>query len=245
MSVSAQRKPTYSRTVACALDLANMVIDANLSAENPYIYEAGGGSRTGLSPRLLERSRTVVVDLSQEQLNKCNYADETVLGSVEDWCENSKVDLVSCKNVLEHVENVESSLRNFARSLKPGGILFVASPRKNSLQGIVTRCTPHSFHVWYYRKIKGDGLAGTPGNAPFPVCFSHGIEKGAMIHILEQEGLETICYFEYEGTHAQTLWRRKRPLYYLYRTVTFVADVLTLGIFEFGLSDFWIIARKT
>ena len=234
----------YSRTLARAFDLANMMIEANLSAEKPYIYEAGGGSRSALPQALLDRARTVVVDISQEQLEKCDYADETVLGSVEEWHDDGNVDLVSCINVLEHVADVESSLRCFSKSLKPGGILFVASPRKNSLQGIVTRFSPHWFHVWYYRNIKGDPRAGTPGNAPFSVCFAHGIEKGPMTDILRHEGLKILCFFEYEGTHARTLWRRKRPLYYAYRAVTAVADFVTFGIFKFGLSDFWMVARK-
>ena len=245
MSQSTQKPLTHSRAVARAFDLANMLLDANVTAERPYIYEAGGGSRTALAARLLDRAHTIVVDISQEQLDKCDYASETVLGSVEDWHKEGEVDLVSCINVLEHVENVESSLRNFAKSLKPGGVLFVASPRKNSLQGIVTRFTPHWFHVWYYRKIKGDLRAGTPGNAPFPVCFSHGIERGPMTEILSQEGLEFLCFFEYEGTHARILWERKRPLYYVYRVVTGIADFVTFGVFKFALSDFWVVAKKT
>lgn len=235
---------TSSRALVDPFDLANITIEAHLSQSKPHIYEAGGGSRTRLSSSLMRQAHITVVDVSKEQLDACSYAHEKVLGSVSEWSSAANFDLVSCINVLEHVKDVEGALKNFSLSLKIGGVLYIASPRKYGLQGIITRFTPHFIHVLYYKIVRGKKNAGEPGQAPFPVYFSKGLTYTELSEALGMENLDIKCLLEYEGVHLKILRKKRRYLYIMYRGLSFVVDVLTLWIFKAGLSDFWIVAVK-
>ena len=71
-----------------------------------------------------------------------------------------RFDVIYCSFVLEHVDEADVVLENFARWLKPGGLLIVRVPDPHSVRGFVTRITPHWFHSntrFWYRNDLGDG----------------------------------------------------------------------------------------
>ena len=75
-------------------------------------------------------------------------------------------DLVMLDNVLEHVTDRPGTLREVRRVLKPGGLLYMVTPKPFSLYslwndphydlaGLVLM--PRSMQIWYFEKIRGGG----------------------------------------------------------------------------------------
>lgn len=207
------------------------------------IYEAGGGSSTTVPASLRDLSEITVVDVSREQLERCTYADVKVLGSCETWTDPGAFDLIVCNYVLEHVRDVRGAMRCFIQSLRPNGVVLIAVPRKHGLQGIVTRLTPHAFHVLYYRWT-GRKDAGKPGFAPFRTQFAPGVASHEIREMLEKQGCDIIAAAEHAGPQDRILKDSRPAFHAAYVVACMVLRALTLGIYDARHSDFWIIARK-
>lgn len=94
--------------------------------------------------------------------------------------------------VLEHVAGAERVLGNFVRWLKPGGLMIIRVPDRDSVQGFVARHTPHWLHVLYYRwawKLKD---AGKPGFAPYPTVYDAVVSRGGLRQFCERNGLDVV-----------------------------------------------------
>ena len=79
---------------------------------------------------------------------------------------DSSFDLVMLDNVLEHVNDRPLTLREVRRVLKPGGLLYMVTPKPFSLYslwndphydlaGLVLM--PRRMQIWYFEKIRGGG----------------------------------------------------------------------------------------
>jgi len=79
--------------------------------------------------------------------------------------------------VLEHIPTAEKALDNFVRWLKPGGVLILTLPDRNSAYGFMTRVTPFWFHVLYYRYAWGLKQAGKPGFAPYHTFYDKVVSR--------------------------------------------------------------------
>ena len=80
-------------------------------------------------------------------------------------------DVIYTSYVLEHIENIDKVLENFALWLKPGGVVVIKVPDRDTVYGFLARHTPHWLHVAYYRYIKGKKHAGKPGHIPYPIVY--------------------------------------------------------------------------
>src|SRR4051812_46144172 len=126
------------------------ILRAVLPAGNLAIYEAGGGSTSFLPLSVLDRAHVTVVDIDEDQIRNNSYADKTILGDIQSYrFEPESFDLVICYNVIEHLADVEAALLGFCRSLKQGGLILIGAPNPRSLSGVVTKYSPHWFHVWF------------------------------------------------------------------------------------------------
>lgn len=79
---------------------------------------------------------------------------------------DSSFDLVMLDNVLEHVNDRPLTLREVRRVLKPGGLLYMVTPKPFSLYslwndphydlaGLVLM--PRRMQIWYFEKLRGGG----------------------------------------------------------------------------------------
>lgn len=64
-------------------------------------------------------------------------------------------DLICADFVLEHLQDPGGTLREAARVLSPGGVLFFRTPNLFHYVSIASRFTPHWFHVWAAKRLKG------------------------------------------------------------------------------------------
>jgi 2-polyprenyl-3-methyl-5-hydroxy-6-metoxy-1,4-benzoquinol methylase len=164
------------------------------------IYEAGGGSMSFLPSDVLRRAHVTVVDIDEEQLRNNGYAQKTILGDIQTHrFAPGSFDLVICYNVIEHLPDVEAALSGFFDSLKPGGLVLIAAPNPKSLSGFVTKHTPHWFHVWFYRHVRGEKLAGRPGEPPFPTFFHPLVTPANLVTFAKQRGMQVMYRREHES----------------------------------------------
>ncbi len=182
-----------------------------------------------LDPAALEARRSIKGDLTRSFVGDVRDAD----------LPKGHFDVIYNAFVLEHVEGAELALANFVRWLKPGGILIVRIPDRDSVQGFLARMTPHWFHVLYYRWAWKMKDAGKPGFAPYRTIYEQ---------IVSRKELERFC-----AKHALTIvdvlgvgtYRRGHGI--ARRITPFVArliSALTFGQIHDRFVDLTIVARK-
>lgn len=89
-------------------------------------------------------------------------------------------DIVYCSFVLEHVAGAEQVLDRLTAALRPGGLLLLRIPDRDSVYGLLTRLSPYWLRVQYKRRIQGAKLAGTPGRGPFPPVYDRVVSWAGM-----------------------------------------------------------------
>lgn len=103
--------------------------------------------------------------------------------------EPQSFDIIYSAFVLEHVPQAGLVLANFLKWLKPGGLLILKFPDRDSVYGFVTRVTPFWVHILYKRYLVGNPNAGKPGYGPFPTVHEEIIGRRAFHAFVRQNGL--------------------------------------------------------
>jgi SAM-dependent methyltransferase len=156
------------------------------------ILEAGCGRRWGLqlpgvdfwlsgidvNPQCMQARRQV------GDLDEAIVAD---LRAVE--LQPGRYDVAYCAFVLEHIAGAEQVLDRLAGAVKPGGMLLLRLPSRDSVYGFAARCSPHWLHVRYKRWIVGNRRAGTPGHGPFPTVYDQVVSWPGMQQYCTSRGL--------------------------------------------------------
>jgi SAM-dependent methyltransferase len=221
------------------------ILNAELPQRRLNVYEAGGGSTSFLPPEVLRRSHVTAVDIDEDQVRNNTYAQETILGDIQTWrFPPDSFDLIICYNVLEHVPYVEAALAGFFQSLRRGGLILIGAPNPRSLSGVVTKYTPHWFHIWFYRRVVGKKNAGLPGEPPFPTYFHKLVTPSLLEAFARKSGLQAIYRKEYESPRYPEM-RDHRPLF----AALIDALSVTLNLFlprriDVRRGDYHVILRK-
>ena len=221
------------------------ILGAKLPTGKLAIYEAGGGSTSFLPLDVLRRSHVTVVDIDADQIRNNGYAQQAILGDVQTWrFAPDSFDLVICYNVIEHLPDARAALERFCESLKHGGLILVGAPNPKSLSGVVTKYSPHWFHVWFYRTIRGDKKAGLPGEAPFPTFFHPLVTLSNLEGFANAHGLEVIYRREYESPRFPEMRIRKPYFAALLDAAAAVMNLLLPGKADVRHGDYHVILRK-
>lgn len=221
------------------------ILGRNLPPTSLKIYEAGGGSTSFLPLDVLRRAHVTVVDIDEDQIRNNDYAQQTILGDIQSYrFPPGSFDLVICYNVIEHLADVEAALEGFCESLKQGGLMLIGAPNPQSLSGVVTKYSPHWFHVWFYRHVRGDKNAGLPGQAPFPTFFHPLVTLSNLEAFANTHGLEVIYRKKYESPRFPEMRTRKPALAALLDAVAVVMNFLVPGRVDVRRGDYHVILRK-
>ena len=221
------------------------ILGTELPSTKLAIYEAGGGSTSFLPLEVLERSHVTVVDIDEEQIRNNDYAQEAILGDIQTWrFKPGSFDLVICYNVIEHLPDVEAALKGFCEALKQGGLILIGAPNPKSLSGVVTKYSPHWFHVWFYRHVRGDRMAGQPGHAPFPTFFHPLVTLSNLEAFAKAHGLQMVYRKEYESPRFPEMRLRKPAFAALLDTATAVMNLLLPVKADVRHGDYHVILRK-
>lgn len=202
-----------STEAGSALREVHAVLAAALPAGRLKVYEAGGGSTSYLPEEVAGRSDYTVIDIDADQLEANRYADDLILGDIQTYrFPEPRFDLIVCYNVIEHLPNVPAAFAGFRTAVKPGGLVLIGAPHPRSLSGVVTRLTPHWFHVWFCRRIMGWQDAGKPGQPPFPTFFHPLVDPDRLAAHAQDLGFDVVHARVYESPRYPEL-RLKRPLF--------------------------------
>jgi SAM-dependent methyltransferase len=221
------------------------ILGTGLPPTRLSIYEAGGGSTSFLPLDVLRRAHVTVVDIDEDQIRNNDYAQEAILGDVQvHRFAPDSFDLVICYNVIEHLPDVEAALNRFCESLKQGGLMFIGAPNPNSLSGVVTKYSPHWFHVWFYRYVRGQKQAGQPGEPPFPTFFHPMVTLSNLGAFADAHGLELIYLKEFESPRFPEMRTRKPALAALLDAAATVMNFVLPGKRDVRHGDYHVILRK-
>ncbi len=193
----------------------------------------------------MRRAHVTVVDIDETQNLNNDYADEKILGDIQTYrFQPDSFDLVICYNVIEHLPDVQAALLRFCECLKKNGLILIGAPNPNSLSGIVTKYTPHWFHVWFYRHVRGDMDAGKPGEAPFPTFFHPLVSLANLDAFAKAHGLEVIYRREYESPRFPEMRTRKPVFGALVDLAARAMNFLLPGNTDVRHGDYHVILRK-
>ena len=164
------------------------------------ILEAGCGNSCQLDLSGVE-AHLIGVDSSEHALRIREQAgdlDRAVIGDLRTVeLDEGAFDVIYNSFVLEHVENAKQVLENFCRWLKPGGILILRIPDRESAYGFLLRITPFWVHVLYKRYIFGSRNAGKPGYDPFPTVYDS---------IVSRQGIRRWCVTQGLTVREEVSW---------------------------------------
>lgn len=209
--------------------------------EKVAVLEAGGGSTSRVE--IEQPKHITVIDASEAQLERNETADRKIcadLHSVELTPES--FDVVVCYEVIEHLQNPERVLRNLASALRPGGIMILAAPNRRSLEGLITRATPHWFHILVYRSVFKNKQAGAPGYAPFPAFHHPIIEPRRIVQFAKEDlGMDELFCRLYASSRVRRM-QRKSP--FIWRVYMFILQIYKFINVSADKSDFYIALVK-
>lgn len=193
------------------------------------ILEAGCGITWSLDLDDVKYTLTGV-DLDKDALdirrNQKKDLDVAVLGDLRNvYFAESSFDVVYNSFVLEHIDGAEAVLENFVRWLKPGGILVIRIPNRDSVRGFMTRMTPFFFHVLYEKYVAGHKNAGKPGHPPFPTFFDKCVSNAGINGFCKKHGL--IVKAKYGGGIGQPY--RNKLISSLENLIYWTLHLLSLG----------------
>lgn len=207
------------------------------------LLEAGCGSSSRLE--MPSGTRVVGIDISQSQLDRNSILSEKILGDIQTYpLDESAFDIIICWDVLEHLSDPEAAVRNLVRATTPGGSIILALPNLGSPKGLLTKYTPHWFHVWVYKHVFGYENAGQDGYGPFPTYMRRSIAPQALKSLGAQLGLETVYFSLYEGGAAGKLRGRARVTGPLWSIVKLIVKILSFGRLDAEKTDCIIVLSK-
>lgn len=216
------------------------IVDGLLRGKTPLrVLEAGCGSAGHL--RLPAPRHVVGIDISAKQLERNASLDVKIQADLQSYdLPKDAFDLVVCWEVLEHLPHPERAVDKLVAATAPGGIVVLALPNVYSVKGLVTKFTPHWFHVAFYRHVYGVKDAGRDDRAPFETFLRLSISAPAIRRAAAKHGLRVVHFAGHDV--AAYVRRTNRPASLVYDVTRGLARVLSLG--ALGDSDFIIVLQR-
>jgi len=210
----------------------------NGTKEGWRVLDAGCGAELPLDiPDIVE---LVGIDTSPDALARNTQLDSAIVGDLQTYPLPSEAfDLVICWNVLEHIPRPDVAVVNLSRAIRPGGLLVLKVPNIYSLKGLITRLTPHRFHVWVYRRLLGYPTAGRRGFGPYPTHIRRDIAPLRLTALAQRSGFEPA----YAATYAAPLGLPRR-MDAAWQLSIRVLRALTLGAWDPEPSEHLAVFRK-
>ncbi|MGE5314913.1 MAG: class I SAM-dependent methyltransferase [Acidobacteriota bacterium] len=201
-------------------------IDQLLAGRNPRrVLEAGCGSASHI--QFPEGTILSGIDISLKQLERNSHMHEKIVGDIQTYrLPENAYDMVVCWDVLEHLPEPEKALINFFRTVNEGGIVLMASPNVFTLRGLITKFTPHWFHVFYARKIAGYDWAGQDENYPFVTFHRWAIAPKRIERLARKHGMSVVSSKTFGFDHPE---KRRVVFYAVWSAVDRLFSALTFG----------------
>ena len=235
---------TWFPSPADAQFAVQRTVDAALRARpRPRVLEAGAGKRTRLYLPIF--AHVVGVDTDPVAIDRNRRLDERIVTDLAFYAAPAaSFDLITCWYVLEHVDSPQALLDRFATWAAPGGLVVIAVPYLASIKALVTKVTPHRFHVWFRRRVVGARHAGRPGHGPYPTTLRREISPRAMIRRLGERGLVPVFEGFFEDAKQATLRRRVRLTGRAWRAFRAIVRAVSLGRLDAAHTEYVVVFRR-
>jgi SAM-dependent methyltransferase len=223
---------------------AQALCDARVSTrEQARVLDAGSGLRAYVE--FPPHVHVTGVDVSQDLLDANGRLDERILADLHavELAERS-YDCVVCWDVLEHLEDPSPVVEKLARSVADNGILIVGSPEPRSVKGLVTKFTPYSFHLWFYRRYVDAHATDEPGAGPYRTFMRKGGGARSVQRAAEQMGLQVVYSAWLEAPMQIVLRERFRLTGRFWRTVSTLTRIVSLGLVCAEATDYLFVFER-
>jgi SAM-dependent methyltransferase len=194
--------------------------------------------------RLPAHSHLVGIDSSQRQLDRNTHVHDKRLGDIATYAFEEEFDVVSCWDVLEHLPDPRVAVANLVDALRAGGLLVIKVPNVLSVKGLLTKLTPHRFHVWIYRRVYGYADAGTEDRGPFRTYARRSISERALRRFARDRGLAVELVARWESEHQERLRTRLRLVGAPWRLLDRAVRVVTGGFLMLADTELLVVLRK-
>lgn len=220
------------------------VVDTLLAGKQSLkILEIGCGSSSHVD--FGPRAYMVGIDLSEKQLERNTVLDEKICGDVETYeLPTNEYDVIICWWVLEHLSRPDKALENCQKALKPDGIIILATPNVMSVKALVTKFTPHWFHVWFYRYIFGEKLAGVDDRVPFKTFLRMSMAPESIKKFANDRGLSIERLHLYENPRQKNLRARHGAIDAAWKVLAVATKALSFGKLDAEMTDFIVVLKK-
>lgn len=228
------------------LSYLQKILDSAEEKEDKFrILEAGCGSVSRL--KFSNKHFITGIDISQKQLDRNPNIHEKVLGDIQTYkFPASSFDMIVCWHVLEHLPDPQSALRMFFSSINKHGLVVISSPNPYSLKGLVTKFTPHLFHIFVYRYIYQVKNAGREDTVPFKTFMRFSIRPQGISKMAKKYGFDTELFVTedaFKDWVGQKLRNKSRVLYLLVTMLNKSLNLISGG--KMGDSEYILVFRKS
>jgi SAM-dependent methyltransferase len=207
------------------------------------VLDAGCGGR--LSFDLPSDATLIGIDISEESARRNKRINEIIIGDLQyHQLPPKSFDIVICCDVLEHLPRPELALVSLFNATKDDGIVILELPNVFSLKGLVTKFTPHFFHVWILRTFLNFHHAGEPGFAPFPTFLRRSIAPGSLLRFCAAHRMKPVYFVVHEGSTVKQLRQRSPLSFRFYALLVKLLNGLFLGTHDFGLTDVRLVLQR-
>lgn len=235
--------PVTALSAARAAEAVQEAVDGLLlGRDRLWALEAGAGKRTRLA--LPEDAYIVGVDRDLEALTRNDRLDERVHCDLDEYAPNAVgFDLITCWYVLEHVDDPASLLERLADWTCSGGLVVLAVPNLRSPKALITKLTPHRFHVWFRRRL-GYPNAGKPGFGPYPTTLRRPISPRQLLRRFARHGYTPAFQVYFEDAKQQKFRQQIGLIGNRWQWAQAVVRVLSLGLLDAARSEYAVVFRR-
>ena len=214
------------------------------ACESPRVLEAGSGSRSHLE--LPPTATLVGMDIDQAELNRHPSLDDSILGDIQTYpLDPESFDLIVCWDVREHVSDPMAAMENFARAIRPRGILVIASPVVHSLKGIVTKFTPLWFHAWVFQYLVHGGKHNQDWQSgPFRTFLRSSMSPQSLKRFAQARELQVEHLHIYQAPIQQRLRARHFAIDLAFRIGAPLLKLASFGRINPDVTDFVMVLKK-
>ena len=173
---------------------------------------------------------TAALEIRKRELNDL---DEVIVADLRTvGLEPGAWDVVYNSFVLEHIEGAEPVLDRFFQWLRPGGLLILRIPDRDTVYGFMTRLTPHWVHVAFKKYVVRMPHAGEPGHGPYPTYHEPVISRRGVRGYCGGRGLKIL------GEWGHPFYLQGRGLrFVLMRLFVRVVNAISLGSLPWRYSN--------
>jgi hypothetical protein len=133
----------------------------------------------------------------------------------------------------------------FFSSVKNNGRIIISSPNPSSLKGLVTKFTPHFFHIYVYRYIYKVKNAGREDTAPFKTFMRFAIRPHNISKVAKEYGINTEILITEDAFRdwVGQKFRNKSKILFLFVTALIkILNAISGG--KIGDSEYTLVLKK-